>query len=91
MTKRERMIVSAYTGVLMGTMPEFHEWVEEYLGHPVWTHDFSTQEFWEDLRTRTSKEFMELCSGGILHSDAGNGTRDTLCESSERLTKPELK
>lgn len=90
MTKRERMIVSAYTGVLMGTMPEFHEWVEEYLEHPVWTHDFETQEFWEDLRTRTSKEFMELCnggtskgvmelcSGGISHSDAGKSMKGIL-------------
>ena len=78
MTKRERMIVSAYTGVLMGMMPEFHEWVEEYLEHPVWTHDFSTREFWEDLHVRTSKEFMELCSGGISHSDADNSTQGIL-------------
>ena len=61
MTKHERMIVSAYTGVLMGTMDEFHEWVEGYLDHPVWSHEFALKEFWDDLKRRVRDEFTELC------------------------------
>jgi hypothetical protein len=55
------MIVSAYTGVLMGTIDEFHEWVEEYLDHPVWSHEFALKEFWDDLKRRVRDEFTELC------------------------------
>lgn len=61
MTKREKLIVSAYTGVLMVSMDEFHKWAEEYLGHPIWTHEFALQDFWDNLKEKVSKEFKDMC------------------------------
>ena len=40
MTKKEKLIVSAYTGVLMTKFDELHEFVEKKFGRPVWTHEF---------------------------------------------------
>lgn len=36
MTKQERLIVSAYTGVLMCGFLEFHNYVEQLLQRPVY-------------------------------------------------------
>lgn len=61
MTKYEKLIVSAYTGILMTGIDEFHKWVEEYLEYPVWTADFAQSEFWDDLRDKVRDEFLEIC------------------------------
>lgn len=61
MTKHERMIISAYTGVLVAkNFDEFHEWVEQYLGIPVWSHEFALQEFWDNLKQKVEPEFMAI-------------------------------
>lgn len=61
MTKDEKLIVSAYTGTLMVEFNEFHEWIEERLGYPVWTHDFLTEGFWADVKDKLHDDFMRLC------------------------------
>lgn len=68
MTKDEKMIVSAYTGVLMVEMSDFHKWVEEFLGHHVWTHEFATQDFWDRLKEQVKGEFLKLCEDSELSS-----------------------
>ena len=35
MTKREKQVVSAYTGVLMCELEELYEYIEEIIGRPV--------------------------------------------------------
>lgn len=61
MTKQERIIVSAYTGVLMCDFSDVHKYIEEKLGHPVWTHDLAYQETWDLVREKTRGDFMKLC------------------------------
>lgn len=61
MTKHEKMIVSAYTGILMVDFREFHEWVEEFLGHPVWSHEFTLSDFWDSLKAKVEDEFVKIC------------------------------
>ncbi|MCD7733965.1 MAG: hypothetical protein LUH48_02315 [Clostridiales bacterium] len=39
MTKREAAIVSAYTGILLGSFSDFHAYLEEKLNRPVYTHE----------------------------------------------------
>lgn len=41
MTKQERLIVSAYTGVLMCDFSEFQTYVEQLLQRPVFTHELA--------------------------------------------------
>lgn len=33
-------IVTAYTGVMCSTFPDFHEYAERILGRPIFTHEF---------------------------------------------------
>lgn len=61
MTKHEKLIVSAYTGVLMVEFGDFHKWVEELSGYPVWTHEFATEDFWLRLKEKTKDEFLKIC------------------------------
>ena len=39
MTKREGAILSAYTGCLLCDFNDFHKYIEELLGRPVFTHE----------------------------------------------------
>ena len=39
MTKQEKIVVSAYTGVLMCDFKDVHKYIEEKMGRPVFTHE----------------------------------------------------
>lgn len=61
MTKLEKLIVSAYTGILMCDMDEFHAFAEKVLKHPIYTHEFAETETWDELRRATKQDFLLLC------------------------------
>lgn len=61
MTKREKLIVSAYTGVLMTDFDDFHAYVEALFEHPVFTHEMLTDKFFAELMSKVKPEFMKLC------------------------------
>jgi hypothetical protein len=61
MTKPEKLIVSAYTGVLMVDQKEFHQFAEKVLKRHIQDYEFVTQSLWEILKRKTKKKFMELC------------------------------
>ena len=60
MTKREGAIISAYTGILIGNFSAFHEYSEKLLGRPVYTHEFSRESIFKDLKSLSEKDFMDL-------------------------------
>ena len=62
MNKRESAIISAYTGLSFGgkLFSEFHKYVEEKFGHPVWTHEMASKEFWEKLKKLCEEDFINL-------------------------------
>ena len=60
MTKRECAIVSAYTGILCGDFSDFHEYVEEILGRPVWTHEFANIELMQKIKELSKNDFCNL-------------------------------
>lgn len=62
MNKRESAIITAYTGISFGgkVFPDFHEYVKEKFGHPVWTHQMSDQEFWDKLKELSADDFKNL-------------------------------
>lgn len=62
MNKREAAIISAYTEVSFGAphFPEFHKYVEEKFGHPVWTHEMGSKIFWEKLKGLAKDDFINL-------------------------------
>ncbi len=62
MNKREAAIISAYTEVSFGGshFSEFHKYVEEKFGHPVWTHEMGSKEFWDELKILSKDDFCYL-------------------------------
>lgn len=62
MTKREKIVVSAYTGVLMCKFDELHEYAEEVLGRPIFTHEFASEKLAEELKEKSKAEFLEICN-----------------------------
>jgi hypothetical protein len=62
LTKRERIIVSAYTGYLMCSFDDVHKYIEKKMGRPVWTHELAQETFLMELRAKMQDDFMALCS-----------------------------
>lgn len=60
MTKREGAIVGAYTGFLCGSIQALHEYAEEKIGRPVWSHEFGDESFAERLRELARDDFQSM-------------------------------
>jgi len=61
MTQEERVIVSAYTGVLMCDFPDMHKYVEEKLGRPLFTHELCDPAVEAEIKEKTREDFLRLC------------------------------
>lgn len=62
MTKQEKLIVSAYTGVLMTDFDSLHEFIEKKLDRPVWTHELADKLVWNELKEVLKEDFLKLCA-----------------------------
>ncbi len=60
MTKREAAIVSAYTGFLLGSFSDLHEYIEEVMGRPVWTHELANKEVMAELKEKAKPDFVAI-------------------------------
>ena len=60
MTKREAAIVSAYTGFLLGAFSDMHEYIEEIMERPVFTHEMGNKHFMEQLHEKTRPAFCAI-------------------------------
>jgi len=60
MTKRECAVVTAYTGIMCGSFNDFHQYAEELLGRPIYTHEFCQKWLWEVLKEKSREEFVRL-------------------------------
>jgi hypothetical protein len=60
MTKREAAIVSAYTGYLVGNFADFHGYIEEKMGNPVFTHEMADKAFVEKLKELSKPDFVAM-------------------------------
>jgi len=70
MNKREAQVFTAHTGLLFGEFSWFHRYAEEVLERPVWTHELSNSDIWEELKVLSKEEFMEINEKAILVDDA---------------------
>lgn len=61
MTEREKVIVSAYTGFLMCDFNDLHKYIKEKMQRPVFTHELTSEKFWEELREKIKDDFVALC------------------------------
>lgn len=61
MTKKEALVVTAYTGILVvNSFPEFHRFAEDVLGRPIQTAEFADTDLLNELKGAVSKEFFEI-------------------------------
>ncbi|KKN53849.1 hypothetical protein LCGC14_0598080 [marine sediment metagenome] len=60
MTEREMVIVSAYTGVLLGRFCDMHEYIEQIMERPVSTHELGNKRIMEEIRCRSKRDFCNL-------------------------------
>jgi hypothetical protein len=61
MTQEEKLVVSAYTGILMTNFSEFHEYCEKIMGRPIWSHEFASENFNKELKEKVKNNFIKLC------------------------------
>ncbi len=60
MTRRESAVMSAFTGIMCGPFSAMHEYVEEVMGRPVWTHEMGSREFAENLKKLAEADFLAI-------------------------------
>jgi len=60
MTEREAAIVTAYTGILIGTMSKFHELAESLLERPIYTHEFGDKTVMSKLKQAAHAKFTGI-------------------------------
>lgn len=60
MTKNEAAIITAYTGIILGSFSDFHEQAEKLAGRPIWTHQFGCKEFAAEIKEAARNDFVSL-------------------------------
>ena len=61
MTKNERLLVTAYTGVMMVEEAEFYDYLEELMGRPILAKELNSEEFVSSVIDAVKDDFMKLC------------------------------
>ena len=61
MTTKERVIVSAYTGIRMCDMDLIEAYVQEKLDRPVLSNEWGDQRFHEIVQAMVAEDFLMLC------------------------------
>ena len=60
MTKQEAAIVAAYTGYLIGSFSDMHEYIEKVMNRSVWTNEMGNKETAEEIRKASKADFKKL-------------------------------
>lgn len=63
MTKREGIVITAYTGTVLCNIVEYQEYVQELLGRPVMLHEIPELE--NDIKEKAKKEFFTIIENQI--------------------------
>ena len=61
MTTKERIIVSAYTGIRMCDMDLIEAYVQEKLGRPVLSNEWGDRHFHKIIQAVVAEDFLMLC------------------------------
>ena len=64
MTKQEKIVVSAYTGVLMCDFDDLHKYIEDKLGRSVWTHELASEAVSAEIKEKSKADFLAICQRG---------------------------
>lgn len=70
MTLREKLIISAYTEVLMTDLPTFLDFASNILQRPIFDCELYHKEVVQSLKTAVKDEFMKICNTDEKCNDA---------------------
>jgi hypothetical protein len=65
MTKKEAIVLSAYTGTALAKFSDIHEYIEQVLKRPVFTHELAEKEIWEKIKEACHEDFMVIVNNII--------------------------
>lgn len=61
MTKKESIIISAYTGFMIcKEFSDMHEFIEQVMERPVFTHEMGSEHFLKEVQERLKPQLIEL-------------------------------
>ena len=61
MTKRESLIISAYTGYMVcKQFSDLHEFIEQTMERPVFTHELADENLIAELKNKLHPQFIEI-------------------------------
>jgi hypothetical protein len=60
MTKREGAVLTAYTGLLLGSFEALQVYAEEKLGRPIFTHEFASEAVRIELKAKSEVDFKRI-------------------------------
>lgn len=60
MTRRELAIVGAFTGICAGPFGDLHEYIEEIMERPVFTHELGCKKMAEEIKQKSKADFIGL-------------------------------
>ena len=66
MTNKEKVIVSAYTGILMCNFSDLHEYAEKLFGRPIFTHELGDGKTAKKLKTTLFSPMLKLATFTLL-------------------------
>jgi len=59
-TLEEAAIISAYTGILIGSFDRFHEYAQKLFNRPIFTHEFADKSIVKKLKELSKADFIKL-------------------------------
>lgn len=60
MTLHEKVVLSAYTGILMCDMAEVHKYIEKLLDRPVWSHELASEDLLAEIKEKAKSDFLKI-------------------------------
>jgi hypothetical protein len=64
MTKKESLLISAYTGYqLTNDVNDLLEFISELLGRPILTHELASNDIWVEIRKKCAPMIKDLVTG----------------------------
>ena len=60
LTKEQAAVLTAYTGIVCGSVSDFQAYAEALLKRPVLTHEFGDREVMAEIKEAARADFMAL-------------------------------
>ena len=61
MTKKEAVLISAYTGYLLTKeFSDYHQYCEKLIGKPIYTHEFADKDTQEEIRRKCKPLIIDM-------------------------------